>query len=152
ANDNVANIVDSATNPLQGGRWWLKAEDPWQCLAACFELKAALDLPDPTKYVSELPVHQDGTCNGLLHYAALAGDTWGAKHVNLEHGDRPADVYSAVADLVKQAINKDAAAKNRFGEILQGKITRKVVKQTVMTNVYGVTFAGAKKQVCKQID
>jgi len=152
ANDNVANIVDSATNPLQGGRWWLKAEDPWQCLAACFELKAALDLPDPTKYVSELPVHQDGTCNGLQHYAALGGDTWGAKQVNLEPGDRPADVYSAVADLVKQAINKDAAAKNRFGEILQGKITRKVVKQTVMTNVYGVTFAGAKKQVCKQID
>ncbi|PNY23704.1 DNA-directed RNA polymerase, partial [Tolypocladium capitatum] len=152
ANENVANIVDSATSSLNGSRWWLKAEDPWQCLAACFELKAALDLPDPTKFVSHLPVHQDGTCNGLQHYAALGGDAWGAKQVNLEPGDRPADVYSAVADLVKQAIDKDAAAKNKFGEVLQGKITRKVVKQTVMTNVYGVTFAGAKKQVCKQID
>ncbi|KYK61347.1 DNA-directed RNA polymerase [Drechmeria coniospora] len=152
ADDNVTNIVDSAKNPLAGNRWWLKAEDPWQCLAACFELKAALELPDPTTFVSNLPVHQDGTCNGLQHYAALGGDTWGAKQVNLEPGDRPADVYSAVADLVKQAIDKDAAAENRFGMILQGKITRKVVKQTVMTNVYGVTFAGAKKQVCKQID
>lgn len=150
--DNVANIVDSATNPLKGNRWWLKAEDPWQCLSACFELKAALELPDPTSFVSHLPVHQDGTCNGLQHYAALGGDTWGAKQVNLEPGDRPADVYSAVADLVKKAIVKDAAANNRFAEVLNGKITRKVVKQTVMTNVYGVTFAGAKKQVCKQID
>ncbi|KAL7807014.1 hypothetical protein V8C44DRAFT_338126 [Trichoderma aethiopicum] len=152
ADENVANIIDSATNPLNGSRWWLQGEDPWQCLSACFELKAALELPDPTKFVSHLPVHQDGTCNGLQHYAALGGDTWGAKQVNLEPGDRPADVYSAVADLVKQAIAKDKENGNAFAEALDGKITRKVVKQTVMTNVYGVTFSGAKKQICKQID
>lgn len=152
ATDNLANIVESATNPLKGSRWWLKAEDPWQCLAACFELKAAHELDDPTQFVSQLPVHQDGTCNGLQHYAALGGDTWGAQQVNLMPGKRPADVYSAVADLVKQSIAKDAEAGNRFAEIATGRITRKVVKQTVMTNVYGVTFAGAKKQVCKQID
>ncbi|KAG5953083.1 hypothetical protein E4U53_006950 [Claviceps sorghi] len=150
-NDNLPNIIESATNPLNGSRWWLKAEDPWQCLATCFELKAAHELPDPTKFVSQLPVHQDGTCNGLQHYAALGGDSWGAKQVNLEPGERPADVYSAVADLVKQAIDQDARNDNEFARVLQGKITRKVVKQTVMTNVYGVTFEGAKKQVCKQI-
>lgn len=152
ATENVDNIIDSVTNPLDGNRWWLKAEDPWQCLGACFELKAALELPDPTKYVSHLPVQQDGTCNGLQHYAALGGDTWGARQVNLEPGERPADVYSAVAELVKEAISKDSAEGNAFAKALEGKITRKVVKQTVMTNVYGVTFAGAKKQVCKQID
>jgi DNA-directed RNA polymerase len=152
ATENLSNIVESATNPLDGSRWWLAAEDPWQCLAACFELKAAHELEDPTEYICHLPVHQDGTCNGLQHYAALGGDSWGAKQVNLEPGDKPADVYSAVADLVKEGIAKDAEAGNRFGEIMTGKITRKVVKQTVMTNVYGVTFAGAKKQVCKQID
>ncbi|OAA80218.1 DNA-directed RNA polymerase, bacteriophage type [Akanthomyces lecanii RCEF 1005] len=152
ANESVDKIVETVTNPLNGSRWWLKAEDPWQCLAACFELKGALDMEDPTTYISHLPIQQDGTCNGLQHYAALGGDTWGARQVNLEPGDRPADVYSAVADLVKQAIAKDAAANNKFGVVLDGKITRKVVKQTVMTNVYGVTFAGAKKQVCKQID
>ncbi|KAJ6789760.1 hypothetical protein PWT90_06781 [Aphanocladium album] len=152
ATNSADKIIESATNPLNGSRWWLDAEDPWQCLAACFELKGALELEDPTTYVSHIPIQQDGTCNGLQHYAALGGDMWGAKQVNLEPGDRPADVYSAVADLVKQAISKDAAAKNKFGIVLDGKITRKVVKQTVMTNVYGVTFAGAKKQVCKQID
>ncbi|KAH8911133.1 DNA-directed RNA polymerase [Coniochaeta sp. PMI_546] len=150
--ENMNNIVDSVNNPLKGKRWWLQAEDPWQCLATCYELKAAMDLPDPTKFVSHLPVHQDGTCNGLQHYAALGGDTWGAKQVNLEPGDRPADVYSAVADLVKESIAKDLEKGNRYAQALHGKITRKVVKQTVMTNVYGVTFSGAKKQVLKQID
>ncbi|KAF1854243.1 hypothetical protein Lal_00015318 [Lupinus albus] len=152
ATNNLDNIRESVENPLNGSRWWLKAEDPWQCLAACFELKAAYDLPDPADFVSNLPVHQDGTCNGLQHYAALGGDTWGAQQVNLIPSDRPADVYSAVANLVKESIEKDANAGSQLGKNCLGKITRKVVKQTVMTNVYGVTFAGAKQQVCKQLD
>ncbi|KAK3400353.1 mitochondrial DNA-directed RNA polymerase [Sordaria brevicollis] len=152
ADENVENIRDSVENPLNGNQWWLKAEDPWQCLATCFELKAALDLEDPTQYVSHLPIHQDGTCNGLQHYAALGGDTWGAQQVNLIPGDRPADVYSAVAKLVIKGIEEDLAKGNEFAKAINGKITRKVVKQTVMTNVYGVTYVGAKKQVQKQID
>ncbi|KAJ3461477.1 hypothetical protein MRS44_010030 [Fusarium solani] len=152
ATDNLDKIIESATNPLHGSRWWLKGEDPWQCLAACFELKAAHDLPDPTKFVSNLPVHQDGTCNGLQHYAALGGDTWGAQQVNLMPGSRPADVYSAVANLVRESIGKEAEKNEPLAEICKDKITRKVVKQTVMTNVYGVTFEGAKKQVARQID
>lgn len=149
--DHLPNIIDSATNPLNGDRWWLEAEDPWQCLAACFELKAAMDLPDPTKFVSSLPVHQDGTCNGLQHYAALGGDSWGAQQVNLLPADKPADVYSAVADLVRQGVDEDAKHGNPLAKAMTDKIKRKIVKQTVMTNVYGVTFSGAKKQVLKQI-
>ena len=152
ASQNWDNIVDSANDPLGGQRWWLKAEDPWQCLAACLELKAALESPDPTRFVSHLPIHQDGTCNGLQHYAALGGDTWGARQVNLEPGDRPADVYSAVAELVKEGVAEDLKADNPLARAVQGKVTRKVVKQTVMTNVYGVTFSGAKKQVLRQLD
>ncbi|EFX05804.1 mitochondrial DNA-directed RNA polymerase [Grosmannia clavigera kw1407] len=152
AMENLDKIRDSATAPLTGQRWWLEAEDPWQCLAACFELKAALDLEDPTTYESHLPVHQDGTCNGLQHYAALGGDSWGARQVNLEPSDRPADVYSAVADIVKESIAEDLARGDANAKALTGLIKRKVVKQTVMTNVYGVTFAGARKQVLKQLD
>ncbi|KAI3397377.1 hypothetical protein diail_10827 [Diaporthe ilicicola] len=149
---NLTNIYDSANNPLEGKRWWLQAEDPWQCLAACMELTAALESPDPTKFISHLPVHQDGTCNGLQHYAALGGDSWGARQVNLVPGEKPADVYSAVADLVIEQLDEDAARGNEMAKAMQGKIKRKVVKQTVMTNVYGVTFSGAKKQVLKQLD
>lgn len=152
AMENLANITDSVNNPLNGKKWWLEAEDPWQCLATCFELKAALESPDPTKYVSQLPVHQDGTCNGLQHYAALGGDSWGARQVNLEPSDKPADVYTAVAELVIEGIEKDIAEGSALAKALEGKIKRKVVKQTVMTNVYGVTYSGARKQVMKQLD
>lgn len=145
--DHLPEIYDSATNPLKGKKWWLAAEDPWQCLAACIELRNALESPDPTRYVSHLPIHQDGTCNGLQHYAALGGDVDGAKQVNLEPGDRPADVYTAVAEMVKCELVAEAAQGNELAKVLESKLTRKVVKPTVMTNVYGVTFRGAQVQV-----
>jgi DNA-directed RNA polymerase, mitochondrial len=151
ATKNLNNIYDSAMNSLTGKRWWLKAEDPWQCLAACIEIRNAIESGDPTTFISQLPIHQDGTCNGLQHYAALGGDSWGAKQVNLEPGDRPADVYTAVANLVKESIASDKEKGNPFAIILDGKVTRKTVKQTVMTNVYGVTYIGAKAQVRKQL-
>ncbi|KAF1936175.1 DNA/RNA polymerase [Clathrospora elynae] len=151
AMDNINEIYDSATNPLDGRRWWVKAEDPWQCLACCMELKNAFDSPDPTRYLSQLPVHQDGTCNGLQHYAALGGDHAGARQVNLEPSDRPQDIYTGVAELVKEMVAKEAAEGLPLANFINGYITRKVVKRTVMTNVYGVTFMGAKQQVQDQL-
>ncbi|CAG8708834.1 7870_t:CDS:10, partial [Funneliformis mosseae] len=70
-NDHIEDVKDSAINPLNGKCWWKEAEDPWQCLAACFELHEALESSDPAKHLSQIPIHQDGTCNGLQHYAAL---------------------------------------------------------------------------------
>ena len=150
--DHLPDIYDSVDNPLDGNKWWLGAEDPWQCLATCKELKAALDSPEPTRYICQLPIHQDGTCNGLQHYAALGGDISGAQQVNLEPGPRPSDIYTGVAEIVKAAIAKDAANGDELAKVLDGKITRKIVKQTVMTNVYGVTFMGARRQVHRQLE
>lgn len=150
--DHKAQIYDAATNPLGGERWWLQADDPWQCLATCFELYKAWEYPDgPEAFPSQMPVHQDGTCNGLQHYAALGGDLQGAKQVNLRGGDRPADVYTGVAELVIAKLERDAVAGDEIAQKLRGKITRKVVKQTVMTTVYGVTYIGAKNQVMRQL-
>lgn len=95
------------------------------------ELRDALDSPNPLEFVSTLPVHQDGTCNGLQHYAALGGDQKGAQQVNLDVADRPADVYTHVAEMVKEQLRKDIEAGNETAKKLDGKITRKVVKQTV---------------------
>lgn len=150
--DHIPDIYDSANNPLNGNKWWLTAEDPWQCLAACFELRNALESPDPARYVSHLPIHQDGTCNGLQHYAALGGDVIGARQVNLEPGDRPSDIYSAVAEMVKAELAAEAAQGDQLATALEGRLTRKVVKPTVMTNVYGVTFNGAKAQVRRALE
>lgn len=95
------------------------------------DLAAALRSPVPTEYCSKLPIHQDGTCNGLQHYAALGGDLKGAHQVNLDGGDRPSDVYSGVAAMANAVINADAEKGHQYALLLKGKVTRKVVKQTV---------------------
>lgn len=95
------------------------------------ELREALESPDPHAFMSSLPVHQDGTCNGLQHYAALGGDDQGARQVNLGVSDRPSDVYTFVADMVEKQLLKDIEKGNKYAAMLSGKVARKVVKQTV---------------------
>lgn len=150
--DNIETIKACAADPIAQEAWWSKGEKPWQVLSMCFELAEAYRLEDPTKYVSHMPIHQDGTCNGLQHYAALGGDIEGARQVNLLPADKPQDVYTYVSKLVQQKVDSDAKDGHKIALFMQDKITRKVVKQTVMTNVYGVTFVGAVSQVRRQIN
>ena len=51
---------------------------------------------------------QDGSCNGLQHYAALGRDTLGAGAVNLVPADKPQDVYSEIAAIVDRRRGEDA--------------------------------------------
>jgi DNA-directed RNA polymerase len=95
------------------------------------ELRTALESPDPHAYESAFPVHQDGTCNGLQHYAALGGDAQGAQQVNLGVTDKPSDVYTYVANMVQKKIEEDSQKDHKYAKMVNGKITRKVVKQTV---------------------
>lgn len=92
--------------------------------------------------MSSIPVHQDGTCNGLQHYAALGGDARGAAQVNLSASERPSDVYTYVGNMVEKLLEEDAQKGEKYAILLQGKITRKVVKQTVSLFVY-VSSMGA---------
>lgn len=148
---HLEDIKECAEHPLGANKWWLQADKPWQALATCMELTEAYKLENPEDYVSHQPVHQDGTCNGLQHYAALGGDIEGATQVNLVPNDRPQDVYSHVAKLVITRLEAAANKGDEYAKILKDKITRKVVKQTVMTNVYGVTYVGATFQIDKQL-
>jgi DNA-directed RNA polymerase, mitochondrial len=109
----------------------VKADDPWQCLATCIDLHSALTSPNSSEYLSSIPVHQDGTCNGLQHYAALGGDDQGARQVNLSVTDRPSDVYTYVADMVEGVLEEESRKGDKMASLLKGKISRKVVKQTV---------------------
>ena len=198
--DNMAKVVDSATNPLVGDMWWLDADDPWQALAIMLEIAdiEQSDLPHD-QFLSSVPVHQDGSCNGLQHYAALGRDQAGAAAVNLiaTENDKPADVYSRICDIVANKVHGDttlegplwgvpdwdpstamnpttkevevnpkrleklrlawekqvenAAQHKDLAIMLDGHVDRKMVKQTVMTSVYGVTYRGARAQVENRI-
>ena len=94
-------------------------------------MRNTLTSPEPEAYEGTLPVHQDGTCNGLQHYAALGGDVQGVAQVNLAVADRPSDVYTYVARMVEDTIKKDLEDNNEIARFLSGKVVRKVVKQTV---------------------
>lgn len=151
AEKNLPLFLDSANDPLGGQKWWLESEEPWQTLGACMELRNALASPDPANYVSHLPIHQDGSCNGLQHYAAMGRDSLGAKFVNLIPSECPQDVYGEIASILERKRSEDALAGNPIAILLTGAIKRKVIKQTVMTTVYGVTRYGAKLQIAKQL-
>ncbi|XP_042650289.1 DNA-directed RNA polymerase, mitochondrial isoform X5 [Tyto alba] len=151
ANEIMEEILDSADHPLTGRKWWMNTDEPWQALACCMEIAKASRSPDPAAYISHFPVHQDGSCNGLQHYAALGRDLIGAMSVNLMPCNVPQDVYSVVAQQVEEFRKKDAEQGVKIAQVLQGFITRKVVKQTVMTVVYGVTRYGGRLQMEKRL-
>ena len=71
--------------------------------------------------------------------------------------EKPGDVYTAVLKIVKQRIHEDLNASDplirQMAELLRGgeEVNRKIVKQTVMTSVYGVTFVGAREQIEGQL-
>lgn len=50
--------------------------------------------------MSKLPIHQDGSCNGLQHYAALGRDESGGRAVNLLPVDKPQVRSWIMLDLV----------------------------------------------------
>ncbi|XP_013604173.1 PREDICTED: DNA-directed RNA polymerase 3, chloroplastic [Brassica oleracea var. oleracea] len=156
--NHLDDIMDSAENAIHGRRWWLKAEDPFQCLAACVVLAQALKSPSPYSVISHLPIHQDGSCNGLQHYAALGRDSFEAAAVNLVAGEKPADVYSEISfrvhEIMKKDSNKDPESNPTaaLAKILINQVDRKLVKQTVMTSVYGVTYVGAREQIKRRLE
>lgn len=165
----MEDILDSADHPLDGkntsshivrsvnfflfsGRmWWAQSDEPWQTLSCCIEIAQVHRSGDPENYESSFPIHQDGSCNGLQHYAALGRDAAGALSVNLAPADVPQDVYSGIAQLVEQARLHDDENGVPIAKVLRNFIKRKVIKQTVMTTVYGVTRYGARLQIVKQL-
>jgi DNA-directed RNA polymerase len=157
-----SQMIESAKDPV-GTTFWREADKPWQFLAACMAVS------DPES-AAHIPLQQDATCNGLQHYAALGRDRDGARATNLIRGsqDKPSDLYSEVLTLATAIVRADSI--NGTGEIILKRkdgtivrtiqaiaskllpfMTRKLVKQPVMTSVYGVTRSGARVQLAGQL-
>lgn len=153
---HLADIIDSADRPISGTGWWRGTVRPWQVLAACKEVAAALRSPNSSTFESGLPVQQDGTCNGMQHFVALARDDSGAAIVNMQACEhQPCDLYSCVAELVARAIEQDISMKNGNASLaaaLQGRITRSFVKRTIIASVYGISRNGASKQLQRKLE
>jgi DNA-directed RNA polymerase len=163
---NEKHILASAEDPI-GNRFWTTAEKPWQALAFCFEWAGYIR--EGLAYKSRMPVQMDGTCNGLQNFSALLRDPVGARAVNLTPGEKPSDIYQAVADVVVKMVERDATnhtptkvkRKDADGNEVEvdgppistialgwlGKVNRKVCKRPVMTLAYGAKRFGFRDQV-----
>ncbi|KAG7660616.1 uncharacterized protein J8A68_005882 [[Candida] subhashii] len=159
--ENLVEIIDSATDPFGGNKWWTKGDDPFELLACCKEIKKVLEFEKNggkiEEYECRLPANMDGSCNGLQHYAALGKDEIGAAAVNLLPSETRKDVYVEVMNVVKTRIERDLED-DSLGEEQAGIarnalniLSRKLIKRPVMTKVYGVTTSGARQQIHDEI-
>lgn len=136
--DNEALILDSANDPLDGRRFWATADSPFMAYAACLEWAGYVR--EGEGFISYLPVALDGSNSGLQHFSAMLRDPIGAKAVNLEPGDKPADIYAEVARVVQAKVDTSS---DPIAALWQGgKVTRKIAKRPVMTYVYSATRYG----------
>jgi DNA-directed RNA polymerase len=111
-NDNLDTIVNTiGADPIGHGSVKFLSEhtdDFWQAVAVSLEIRDAVKSGNPLTFESSLPVHQDGSCNGLQHYAALGRDKLGALAVNVIPSDKVEDVYSVVLGIVKERVTEEA--------------------------------------------
>jgi DNA-directed RNA polymerase len=116
--DNEEILLSYAENP-KVNQGWMKADNPWQFLAACMEFKklrnwqtndgaqSINDCDDLYGYYSNIECYIDGSNNGSQHLSALTKDEITAPHVNLVPLDLPGDLYKYVADHVWIKITND---------------------------------------------
>lgn len=94
---------------------------------------------------SNLVCHQDGTCNGLQHMAAITKNRQTAITVNCVDStweDEPQDIYGIVSDAAQQYLDGDALA-------LVQKYGRNMAKNPVMIVGYGAQEATVIRNTAK---
>jgi DNA-directed RNA polymerase len=135
--DMMPDIVRTNDDPMRMIDFWSRAEDPYQFLVACM---AICD----DKIGECLPVQIDGTCNGSQHLCAATRDEQGGKWVNLVPSPTPQDAYGRVVVAVDEKLR---GMTDPMSRLVHPFITRKCLKQPVMTSNYNVTRIGARDQI-----
>lgn len=137
--DNEEILLSYAESP-KVNQGWMKADKPWQFLAACIELKKIREWQFELgcdfgnyNYPSGLECYVDGSNNGCQHLTALTKDENAAVHVNLSVSDLPGDLYNYVGEHVWKHI-----------ESLTSKITKDELKEI---NKYIDNLIDLKKQI-----
>jgi len=144
---NMAQILAVVRDPLEQ-RFWVEADDAWQFLACCFAID---DFRNARPL--HLPVHIDGTNNGLQIYALILGDERLAKMTGCTRSDVPADAYmSAFAHLQDKLSTMGERMADRWLVFFQGigpKKCRTLMKRPLMTLAFGLTSWALRDQLDK---
>lgn len=162
AQENTSSILDSAIRPLEGERFWLKADKPFQFLAACFEWLGYT--MQGNSYKSHIAVALDGSCNGLQNFSAMLRDERGGQATNLVPSEKPSDIYQEVANVVQVKIDRESeegileaklwktALYNVEGKWINKRLPRSLTKRNTMTRPYSVTAFGMRDQLINELD
>ena len=132
--DNIDTLLDIGKDPVNNKRW-LDADSPFEFLAAIVELYKAMQLDDPTKFRSGLPIALDATCSGLQWLSALSQDKVAGALCNLTDNKELGDYYNFIADYAWEHKDLPPVWKDKY------KHRRKIVKRSCMVKHYS---AGAK--------
>ncbi len=148
---NSERICALAADPQQH-QWWSDADKPFQFLAFAIEWQGYVDYNDAGKgsdFRSSLPIGQDGTCNGLQHFAALLRDNVGGESVNVTPGPVPRDVYESIHGECRTLLSKEAAQGMVEAQwwLASGHLQRSLFKRPTMTFAYGSKTFGMARQL-----
>jgi len=101
-----------------------------------------------------LPIWLDATCSGIQHFATMLKDVELARSVNVIPdpsndglNEKVRDIYSEMIEPTYKKIDEFVDRNPSFFKLMKVKITRKLIKPTIMTRVYNVTVKG----VCNQL-
>lgn len=128
----------------------LKADSRFAFIAFCLAYKRFKN----NKKVY-LPIWLDATCSGIHHFATMLKDVELAKSVNVISNtssseglsENVRDIYSEMIEPTYKKIKEFVGQNPSFFRLSNIKITRKLIKPTIMTRVYNVTIKG----VCNQL-
>lgn len=148
---HTPEIRQAACDPF-GVTWWRTADEPLQFLAFCCEWNTLEEWIDaghaPEDFVSGLPAAQDGSCNGIQHFAAMMRDPITGFTVNLVPSARPNDLYQTVTDAVLVLLEAQRGVHPWAAVWLDsGLVTRKFCKRPTMTYGYGSRRYGFAEQL-----
>lgn len=164
--DNEELLRRIAEASLERRREW-EADDPekvWSKLAAADEWTRYAQSGHSPEFITHLPCYIDGTCNGLQHFAALAGDSKLAALVNVMPStadSRPCDVYQATADrlleLVIDAADNAGGDERRKAHLWlrvlgRENAPRSLAKRVVMVTPYGGSHKTALDEIRAYLD
>lgn len=148
-------IIRAAADPINNSDFWGNADKPWQFLAFCFEYAEYVKTGE--EHISHLPIGLDGSCNGLQNFSAMLRDEVGGSATNLTPGDKPADIYQRVGDVLYRKLGHlsdpdapSAVLWRTFAEA-KGGIPRGLPKRPVMTLPYGSTQQSCKEYIYRYI-
>lgn len=148
--DNEELIFKVAQSPKETFDIWGKADAPFSFVAACMEWYGYRTNPD--HHLCHIAVALDGTNSGLQHYSCMMRSRREGAMVNLLPTEKPADLYQAVADVVKRMVEQDALKGSEVAAIvLKNGVTRSLCKRATMTFAYSSEEYGFREQLMEDV-